>query len=196
MIRKLHIGSTLAALFLFFLPWIDLRCSGQSVATQTGMQTIYGGHTQAPGESPLSVTLEERRKGSEPGEEMGHAPLVALALIVVVAAAMASFVLGQRSQVVGMLCAIALALIALQMMIGFPVKKRLAEQMAQTMTFPGRLMGPDHQMDETERKMTEDMMETLEIRHLPALYFELILLGVPTLLLASGWIEKMKKRVG
>jgi hypothetical protein len=29
--------------------------------------------------------------------------------------------------------------------------------------------------------------------HLPALYIELILLGLPSLILANGWIDRMKK---
>jgi hypothetical protein len=31
--------------FLFFLPWVNLSCSGRTIATQTGLQASYGGVT-------------------------------------------------------------------------------------------------------------------------------------------------------
>lgn len=37
------------------------------------------------------------------------------------------------------------------------------------------------------------MMMNFQVRHLPALYIELIMLGLPTLVLANGLIDKLKK---
>lgn len=35
-------------LLFFFLPWVDLSCSPRTIATQTGLQTTYGGYTLDP----------------------------------------------------------------------------------------------------------------------------------------------------
>lgn len=45
-----------------------------------------------------------------------------------------------------------------------------------------------------EESMAAAMMMNFQIRQLPALYIELIMLGLPTLILANGLIDKMKKR--
>lgn len=37
------------------------------------------------------------------------------------------------------------------------------------------------------------MMMQIQIRNLPALYIELALLGLPTLILANGLIDRMKR---
>ena len=42
MIPKLNALSALCALACFFMPWLDLRCSGKPILTQTGIQTITG----------------------------------------------------------------------------------------------------------------------------------------------------------
>ena len=37
------------------------------------------------------------------------------------------------------------------------------------------------------------MMMQIQVRHLPSLYFMLVALGIPTLILANGWIDRMKR---
>jgi hypothetical protein len=40
-LQKINLVTALAALLLFFLPWIDFQCCGKSMATPTGIQTIH-----------------------------------------------------------------------------------------------------------------------------------------------------------
>jgi hypothetical protein len=195
MIQKLNIGTTLAALVLFFLPWIDIQCSQKSFATQTGIQTIYGGGT--PSEEMKAFAEENSQKKSGDGkkdESMGYSPLVALALLAVMGATVASFKALRSSSepqtnLVGILCAAALVLIAAQMMIGFPVNKNLGKSMAET----SRTKTSGDPMDDLGNGMATAMMMNIQVRHLPALYIELIMLGLPTLVLANGLIDRMKK---
>ena len=38
--QKINFGSSLLAVFLFCLPWLDFQCSGKTVFTQSGVQGI------------------------------------------------------------------------------------------------------------------------------------------------------------
>lgn len=195
MIQKLHIGTTLAALVLFFLPWIDIQCSGNSMATQTGVQTIYGGGSP----SEEMKAFEEEKGGKKSGdankeESTGHSVLVALALLAVVGAVVVSFKAlrsgdERQSNLVGILCTAALVLISIQMMIGFPVKKELGRSMAEA----SKNESPGDPMGGLGEGMAEAMMMQIQVRHLPALYFSLVMLGLPTLVLANGLLDRMRK---
>ena len=195
MIQKINIGTTLAALVLFFLPWIDIQCSQKSFATQTGIQAIYGGGS--PSEDMKAFVEEQNQKNSAASKKedaMGYSPLVALALLAVIGAVAASFVdlrsSGEpRTNLVGILCAAALVLISAQMMIGFPVGKSLGKSMAES----SKKENPSDPMNGFGAGMASAMMMNIQIRHLPALYIELVMLGLPTLVLANGLIDRMKK---
>jgi hypothetical protein len=196
MIQKLNIGTTLAALILFFLPWIDIRCSDKSLATQTGIQTIYGGGSPAADMEAFAKDQDQKKAGGNKDDEsMGYAPLVALALLAVAGAVGVSIVALRsndepRGNAVGILCAVALALLATQMMIGFPAKRKIGESMAET----SKKESHGDPMEDVGAGMATAMMLNIQVRHLPALYIELIMLGLPTLVLANGLIDKMKKR--
>ncbi len=199
MIQKLHIGTTLAALFLFFLPWIDIQCSNKSVATQSGVQTIYGGCTTATQEAGMTMDLgSPSRQGKAARQSLDYSVLIGLAMVAVVAAVLSSFVAlwsaaVQRRQTVGILCTIALALIGLQMSIGFPAKKSIARSMSSDMesSFGNRRAD---RIDDAAEKMNAAMMGSFEIRPLPALYLELLMLGLPTLVLANDLIDRVKRQ--
>jgi hypothetical protein len=197
MIQKLNIGTTLAALVLFFLPWIDLRCSDKSLATQTGIQTIYGGGTPSADMAALENGQGAKSAGEKKDESMGYSPLVAIALLAVIGAVVAAFVSLRSADdlahgnLVGILCAVALGLLALQMMIGFPAKKKLEESMAQGTKQQAPSNDP---MAKVGEGMAAAMMMNFQVRQLPALYIELIMLGLPTLVLANGLIDKLKKK--
>jgi hypothetical protein len=75
------------------------------------------------------------------------------------------------------------------MMIGFPVNKNLGKSMAET----SRTKTSGDPMDDLGNGMATAMMMNIQVRHLPALYIELIMLGLPTLVLANGLIDRMKK---
>ena len=196
MIQKLHLGTTLAALVLFCLPWLDIQCSSKSFITQTGLQTIYGGGSPAPElEAFAKEQGRDKTLGKQGDDSMGYSPLVALALLAVLGAVGASFVAfrspnsGPRESSAGMLCAIAFALIAAQMMIGFPAKKSVGKNMAES----SKKENHGSPMGEQELGIATAMMMEIQVRYLPALYIELIMLGLPTLILANGLIDKLKK---
>lgn len=190
MINKLNIGTTLAALILFFLPWIDIRCSEKSLATQTGIQTIYGGGSLSP---EMGESANESAKKDK--ESMGYSPLVAIALLAVIGGVVVSFIALRSDEeshrnMVGILCAGALGLLAVQMMIGFPAKRKLSEGMSEATKEQSHADDP---MAGVGEGMAAAMMMNFQVRHLPALYIELIMLGLPTLVLANGLVDKIKK---
>jgi hypothetical protein len=126
---------------------------------------------------------------------MGYAPLVFIALFAVIGAVAAAFISlrsGNEAHktMVGIFCAAALALLSAQMMIGFPAKKKLGESMAGTSKAQSHANDPMAGMGEG---MAAAMMMNVQVRHLPALYIELMILGLPTLILANGLIDKLKK---
>ena len=45
---KINLLSLIAAAALFALPWIEIQCSQQPLAVQTGFETVYGGVSPAP----------------------------------------------------------------------------------------------------------------------------------------------------
>ena len=195
MIQKLHIGTTLAALILFFLPWIDIQCSQQSIVTQTGIQTIYGGGS--PSKEMQAFMDEEsqtKSSGDNSDESMGFAPLIALALLAVIGAVFLSFIALRSEEpilttLVGILCAIALVLISAQMVIGFPAKTSLGKAMGES----ARTEASASPMDDFGSGMATAMMMNFQVRHLPSLYITLVMLGFPTLILANGLLDKLKK---
>ncbi len=188
--QKLNLFTALAALVLFFLPWIDIQCSGTSMATQSGVQVIYGGG------SPSQEMKDLDEKGGESeGESMGFAPLVGLALIAVIGAVVAAFAAIRsaapvRGNLPGVLCAVALGLIAVQMTFGFPVKRKLGEEFSKEQKTEQRADDPFSGLGEG---MAQAMMMQIQVRHLPSLYLILVALGLPTLILANGLIDRMKK---
>ena len=125
---------------------------------------------------------------------MGHSILVALAFLAVVAAVVVSFMAlrsdsERLSSFVGMLCAAALILISSQMMLGFPVKKELGRSMAEA----SESESSDGGMESFGEGLAGAMMMQIQVRLLPALYLELILLGLPTLILANSLLDRIKK---
>lgn len=186
MIRNLHVGTTLAALILFFLPWIEIRCSNQIMATQTGVQIILGDGKPAATKSAIALDLERDRDDGRNKDSWGFSPLLGLAFIAVAAAVVLSFAALRSAAIrygrmVGVLCATALTLIILQMMLGFPVKEAVARSMASDVS------------PWADEEMAAEIVEGFQIHHLPALYLELLVLGLPALLLANELIDRLKK---
>ena len=195
MIQKINIGTTLAALALFFLPWTDIRCSDKSLFTQTGVQTIYGGGSPSADSKPPVGEEQSRKKvdGRKDNDSMGVSPLVAIAMTVVLGAVVLAFVALrspciQRNDVVGMLCAAALVMLTIQILIGFPVKRKLGESVSKGSVEQSHGEDPFADAD-----LASEMIKNFQVHYLPALYFELLMLGIPTLILANGLIDRMRK---
>jgi len=191
MIPKLNIASTFAALVLFFLPWIDIQCSNKTIATQSGVQTIYGGSTISKELEGFADKGKMRNTTSNKEESMGVSILVGVAFTAVIAAFCAALLAfrgmpGVSSHAVGILCAAALVSISLQLMIGFPVREKLSEDMAK----PAKSQPSEDPFAGAGASMAAAM---IQVRHLPSIYLELLALGIPTLIAANGMLDKFKK---
>jgi len=142
MIKKINLGSTLAALFLF----------------------------------------------TDPKESLGVSVLVALAFILVAASVFYSwknFINDDKKEnhLSTVLPAIALVLLLLQLVIGFPVKNKILESM---------------EKENKESQSSGDQFEQLMAMSITskatiAFYLELLMLGIPTAILANRYLDKQKK---
>jgi hypothetical protein len=134
-LRKIHLGSVLAALVLFFVPWLDVRCSGEQMMSQNGVQVIYGGAS-----APLGVQAmmqAEEKKPSQREDEAGIGWLTGIAFLSLLAAAAWAFYDFRLpspggTQIVGNLCALALIFLLLQLAVGFPIEKAIVNSIAKS----------------------------------------------------------------
>lgn len=191
MIKKIKFGSTLTALILFALPWVDIQCSKESMVTQSGLQVIYGGASLSDEMKNLGDGAEES-DGS--GESAGFAPLVLLALLAVLGAAYYSYISlfkgGERAQLLStVLPAVALVLLLFQLMIGFPVKNKMIEEMSDSSSE----VQSDDEFDALGESIAAAMMANIRVKTTPFFYLELLALAIPTLILANGMIDKYKR---
>ena len=127
MISKLNFVSFAAALGFFFLPWLDFQCSGKSMVTQSGIQTVSGGGSLGAD----MKSMAESEKNDENQDGLGVALFAAVALGCVALGLLLAFIAllggGPPSPALPALAAVALILIGLQMKLGFPMEKKIAE---------------------------------------------------------------------
>ena len=198
MFKKIRFSSSLAALFLFALPWLDIQCSEKSMATQSGFQVIYGGGSASDEMKALGDDTKTESASKSP-DSMGFSPLIALAFVAVVAAVWFSYLaLFQGSEAAvrlsSILPAVALGLISLQIMIGFPAKKKIIESMSKGASESQKSQSIDDPFSGLGESMASAMMMNIRVKTAPALYLELLALGIPTLLLVNSLIDKHKKK--
>lgn len=174
MFKKIKLGSALAALIIFAFPWIDIQCSEKSMATQSGFQMIYGGGSASEEMRALGGDASSN-KPADSNNSTGFDPLVALALIAVIAAVAFSFIDvfrgGERADMLSsVLPAAALLLLVIQLMIGFPAKKQMIEAMSEGTS--------ETQVDEDEfgaamgKSMATAMMMNIRVKITPAFYLD------------------------
>jgi len=190
---KIKLGASLAALVLFALPWLDIQCSQKSMATQSGIQMIYGGGSPAhdiKGDEGASPAMQQD------GESMGYAPLVAAALLAVIFAVVFSFRAifkngedGTAEKWATILPAVALALLVIQLIIGIPVEGKISDAMSELNNVESTGDG----FEDLGKSMAGAVMMGVSIEKTTAFYLELLALGIPTLFLANGFIDKHKK---
>lgn len=134
---RINFFALLAALALFALPWTEIKCNGRNLATQNGVQTIYGGISL---DESLEAASErqpagERQQSQDRSDRTGFAPLVALAGLVVLAGAGLAFIAMTKHTATvfapGLLAGIALLLLLVQLVIGFPVNREIAKAIAE-----------------------------------------------------------------
>lgn len=194
MIPKINLSFSVAALALFLLPWIDIQCSDRSFVTQTGLQSIYGGASISKefevfaNEMNADVADVDADKSKE---SIGIAWFAALALMIVIGATVMSFLAfrypNKYSQnTAGLLCLLALLLVILQMVVGFPVHREISDAMAEAVNdgvddYPFGAMGAG---------MKAAM---IQVRFLPWIYLEIVALAIPASLFLNQVLDKIKK---
>lgn len=167
------------------------------MATQTGLQVIYGGGSASDEMKNLGDDTQTKSDSKSP-DSMGYSPLIGLAFISVVSAAVFSYLALFRGsegavQYSSILPAVALGLILIQLMIGFPAKKKITESMTQGAAESRKSQSEDDEFSGLGESMATAMMMNIRIKTTPAFYLELLALGIPTLLLVNGLIDKHKK---
>ena len=199
--RKIRVASLLGALALFLMPWVDIQCSGTSLATQSGVQIIYGGSSPSEQMQGMGQGMEGQsgatvEMNADSEESMGYGPLVGLALLLVIVATIMSFVAlkgdgGAADKFAGILPAAALGLLVIQLLIGFPAKREMMQSMKEgAQQSENSAAATDPMSASMEDAMGDAMMESVmanfTVEAKPAFYFELVALGIPTLLLLTS----------
>ena len=209
MFKKVKLGSSLAALIIFAFPWVDIKCTGISVATQSGLQVVSGGATASKGMEAMGSD-SSIKKAQSANESLGFAPLVALALILVIGSVIFGFITvfqgSERSDRLSSgLAALALLLLLIQLMVGFPAKEGMIEAAAKENSEvqageddPGGEMDEfGAEMDQLGAEMAESMAAAMaaniQVKAATGFYLELLALGIPTFLLVSSLMDKHRK---
>ena len=215
MIPKLNLASTLAALVCFFLPWLDVQCSGKSMATQSGVQAAIG--MTSAGDATKAIAEQQKRgmppglEPASPGEQQAKsgtkfALLTTLSLVALLLALGASIMVLKgdarvTSNIVGILCAASLGAIIMQMLVGFPLESDMAERMKETPPppamkmprAPGMAQGPDADANPFAQVGAGMAATMFQVKFSPALYLTMFALGIPVLIFANGFLDGMKK---
>jgi len=172
-LRAIKLTSAIAALVLFFMPWIDIQCSGKSLATQTGIQTITGMAT--PSSEIEGIMKNDRR------ESLGSSVLVATALLAtglgIACLLMALFNGNSKLDALGsILCVLALMCLLTQLIQGFPIKQQLIAKISMD-----QASNPMGMSDSLGFMMAANIQTVI----LPGFIATCSLLGIPSLLMVS-----------
>ena len=189
MIPKLNLLSALAAVLFFFLPWTSIECHGRQMATQTGVQVMTGGATQIEQTDSIRLEVKSRKDPS-----LGRSYLAIVALLCAVSAVVVGFAAvvtghGNFSGGPGMLCAWALACLIAQAALDFPAKRELTKELA------GKSRGLSKSKsgaEGLEQALSEEIGSRIQVRPLPGFYAELAALGIPTLILLNGLLDRLR----
>jgi hypothetical protein len=187
MIPKLNLLSALAAVLFFFLPWTSIECHGRQMATQTGVQVMTGGGTMVEQRDSVRIELKSRKDPS-----LGRSYLAIVALLCAVSAVVTGFaavVTGHRhfSGGPGLLCAWALACLVAQALLDFPAKRELTKELSEKS--PG---ANSSGMEGLEQALAGEIASRIQVRPLPGFYAELVALGIPSLLLLNGLLDRLR----
>ena len=207
--RKLRVGASLAAFVLFFLPWVDIQCSQQRMATQTGVQVIYGGGSPVAGvqksEKAMSPKMNSQNFGKQPSsrkftsqnDSAGFSVLLAVAFLLTIISVAASFIGFIRpwtnaEPISAMLPGLTLALILIQLAIGFPVESKLEEEFSRVTA--ASKTSKTKAKEDIDNSMAAAVMTQIQVSLTPAFYLELLALGIPTLISLNAFMDKLLKK--
>lgn len=184
--KRLRIGTLVAALILFFLPWVEMRCAETRFMYQTGVQTII---------SSVSIDLEVEKMGgvgvgksdtykTTPNYDakdmsLGYSILTGVALFAVVIGLIVAARNSGR-QTSGIMAAVAFVCLAIQAALGYPLKTKMNEGMSKaTSAMRGNPDGAD-------AAMMMDKLNPFVVKLSPWFYTELVALGLAAAMGMSG----------
>lgn len=194
--KGLRLGMLLGAMALFFLPWLEFRCSGQSLVEQSGFEAAMGTVSagaglkemaKMSGQDPDKEMKQENGNRSHAWLIMGAAGAVVLALLTGLAGSAAGS---------GILALAAAGLIGAQMVTGFPIEKAAKEKWGESgvggkgspfdspgLTPPKFPEQPGNSPLDAESQALQKQMEMLttpqfSVAFLPCLWGELALLVI------------------
>ncbi len=184
--KPLRIGTLLAALILFFTPWLEVKCAGNRLMYQSGVDAVLNRVSPDENLEQMSKMGNGPKKdfsSKEMGDKAGYSILAGVALLAAVIAFGSA--LGQARQLSGIFAAVALGCLGAQAVTGFPFKtaitKQLDEMKAKSMPTGG---GRDPGEDMAKAMMGGNM--GLSVDYAPWFYVELGLLGLAALMGLSG----------
>ena len=168
-VARVNVLSLAGAVVLFALPWTNIQCTGQTIGTQSGIQSIYGGVSTVD----LGFSMEDLGNMGMPTEDVGQeatpnrppigfAVFVAIAFLLVLAGFRISIAnLFQNKHLPvkpGHLTTLALAILILQLMVGLPI--------------------------DLEVKKAGSELGGIATKRTHWFYLELVLMAIPTAMLA------------
>jgi hypothetical protein len=184
--KAVRLSTILAALVLFFVPWLEVRCAGRPLMHQTGLDAILNQASKddqiaaaTKGGFPSKMPTDEMDE-NKMGEFAGNSILSGVALLATVAAlGVAAGRTGRRAS--GMLAAVALSCLGIQAMIGFPAKRAVSKMM-EDMNKSQAGMSPGMQ----EQQRMAQALFGISVEYTPWFYGELLLLAVTAAVGLSG----------
>jgi len=121
-------GFFLFAIFMFVLPWVDVRCNGFTAVSQSGLQTCFGDYSE-------SLMMAQRRLRNEPGfrineEKVKPAPLMWFYGLLILAGLILGLALPiglPRLAALTVCGVLGFGLAIVQFSIGFPIAQQVAK---------------------------------------------------------------------
>lgn len=129
--RLITPGFFVFALLMFFLPWIEVRCNGFPVISQSGLQASVGAYSETLFFAQEKLNRAQMGKGFRLDDEKAPvAPLLLLYGAILLAGLVFGLVLKAgtgRMAVLGSCGAVAFLLMIIQLSVGFPIARQVAK---------------------------------------------------------------------
>jgi GYF domain 2 len=196
--RSLCGGALLLALVCFFLPWLEFRCSGktlapemesQAILKQTGLQTVLN-------KASLDEELEQKfrmaagaqgmempKNNDQMMDESGPCWMAGAALVLTVVALLACFTTSGQVTT-GMAAALACLLLIFTAVTGFPMEQAIEGNMKKSSRPPPGMSAEQSAGYAFGKSMVEKMFV---VSYRPAFYITAVSLGIAAVLgMSSG----------
>lgn len=132
-LKGLRIATLLGALGLFFLPWLELQCSGKSMLYQSGYHTIVCASAPSPEMAKLGETMGapsgasmDETKLKEATEDTETAWLVGVCALLILVALCLCF--SKAVVISGLAAMLATLALGVQLLIGFPLETKMEKE--------------------------------------------------------------------